>query len=413
MSAPRGSSIRRPTPGEATADVGESRPPLAILAPTGRDGEVAAAVLGRAGFAVTVCADMAALCAAIDENVGVLVVAEEALGAQSRGMLLAALEGQPSWSDVPIVVLTAESELSRVLTPPLRDVASRANVTLLERPVRVATLVTTLRSALRARQRQFDVRDHLVERTQAEAALHAARVQAEAANRTKGEFLAVMSHELRTPLNAIGGYAELIEMGLRGPITDEQRSDLRRIQQSQRHLLGLINQVLNYTRVDTGTVSYEITDVPVREALAAAEALVIPQLRAKELRYTLGACAATVVVRADRDKLQQILLNLLTNAIKFTGPGGELRVACTTEGDTVAISVEDTGIGIMADKLASVFEPFVQVDSTLTRTQEGVGLGLAISRDLARGMGGDLFVKSEVGVGSTFTLTLRAAVNGE
>ncbi|HWE43847.1 MAG TPA: HAMP domain-containing sensor histidine kinase [Gemmatimonadaceae bacterium] len=409
MSAPERGAIRGAAPGEATADAGGASPPLAILAPTGRDGAVAATVLDGAGFSVIVCEDMAALCASIDRDVGVLLVAEEALGRKARDMLLAALERQPSWSDVPVIVLTAESELSRVLSPPLRELAARANVTLLERPVRVATLVTTLRSALRARQRQFDVRDHLVERAENEVALRAAREQAESANRTKGEFLAVMSHELRTPLNAIGGYAELIEMGVRGPITDEQRADLRRIQQSQRHLLGLINQVLNYTRVDTGTVSYDMTDVPVREALAAAEALIVPQLRARELQYTLGACAASVVVHADRDKLQQILLNLLTNAIKFTKPGGELRVACAAHGDTVAISVEDTGIGIAADKLASVFEPFVQVDAKLTRAHEGVGLGLAISRDLARGMGGDLSVRSEVGRGSTFTLTLPAA----
>ena len=406
-------TIRGAAPGEATADADGKSPPLAILAPTGRDAAVAATVLDDAGFPVAVCEDMAALCASIDEDVGVLLVAEEALGRKAREMLLAALAGQPSWSDVPVVVLTAESELSRVLSPPLHELATRANVTLLERPVRVATLVTTLRSALRARQRQFDVRDHLLERAEAEAALRTAREQAESANRTKGEFLAVMSHELRTPLNAIGGYAELIEMGVRGPITDEQRADLRRIQQSQRHLLGLINQVLNYTRVDTGTVSYEITDVPVREALAAAEALIVPQLRAKELDYALGACAAAVVVRADRDKLQQILLNLLTNAIKFTKSGGELRVACTDQGETVAISVADTGIGIAADKLASVFEPFVQVDAKLTRAHEGVGLGLAISRDLARGMGGDLSVRSEVGVGSTFVLTLPSASSDE
>ena len=406
---PMESEVRRAAPGEATADAGETNPPLAILAPTGRDGAVAAEVLARAGFVPTVCADMAALCTSIAEDVGGLLIAEEALGSQARAMLLSALEGQPSWSDVPVVILTAERELSRALSPPLRELAARANVTLLERPVRVATLVTTLRSALRARRRQFDVRDHLTKRAEAEVALLAARQQAEEANRIKGEFLAVMSHELRTPLNAIGGYAELIEMGLRGPITDSQRSDLHRIQQSQRHLLGLINQVLNYTRVDTGSVSYDIRDVPVRDALAAAEALIVPQLRAKELHYTLGACRPGLVVRADRDKLQQILLNLLTNAIKFTDRGGNLRIDCEGHPDTVDIAVGDTGIGIAADKLVSVFEPFVQVDATLTRTHEGVGLGLAISRDLARGMGGELTVESELGVGSKFTLTLPAA----
>jgi len=401
--------IRHAAPGEATADAADTNPPLAILAPTGRDGAVAATVLTRAGFVPTVCAGMAELCASIGAEVGVLLIAEEALGAAALAMLLAALESQPSWSDVPVVVLTAERELSRVLSPPLRELAARANVTLLERPVRVATLVTTLRSALRARRRQFDVRDHLTERAAAESALLAARQQAEDANRIKSEFLAVMSHELRTPLNAIGGYAELLEMELRGPITDSQRSDLHRIQQSQRHLLGLINQVLNYTRVDTGIVSYDIREVPVRDAVAEAEALIVPQLRAKELNYTLGACSPALVVRADRDKLQQILLNLLTNAIKFTRGGGELRIDCTGHPDRVDIAVSDTGIGIAADKLATVFEPFVQVDATLTRTHEGVGLGLAISRDLARGMGGELAVESELGVGSKFTLTLPAA----
>ena len=237
-----------------------------------------------------------------------------------------------------------------------------------------------------------------------------ARADAEAANRTKGEFLAVMSHELRTPLNAIGGYVELLEMGIHGPVTSQQRDALARIQHSQRHLLGLINQVLNYTRVETGTVTYDIADVPVSEALASAEALVVPQVRARGLSYVIGRCDPALAARADPEKLRQILLNLLTNAIKFTEAGGEIGVSCEAREAVVAIAVRDTGIGIQADKLASVFEPFVQVDARFTRTREGVGLGLAISRDLARGMGGDLTAESEPGVGSTFTLTLPATV---
>jgi len=249
----------------------------------------------------------------------------------------------------------------------------------------------------------------LAESEHARRDAEASRADAEKANRAKGEFLAVMSHELRTPLNAIGGYAELMEMGLRGPVTDEQRGDLTRIQQSQKHLLGLINQVLNYTRIETGSVRYDLGDVTVVEALAAAEALVVPQVRSKGLRYVLGGCDPATRVRADRDKLQQVLLNLLTNAIKFTDAGGEIRVACTARPGAVALSVVDTGVGIAPDKLATVFEPFVQVDQRLTRPHEGVGLGLAISRDLARGMGGDLTAESAPGAGSTFTLTLPAA----
>ena len=235
-----------------------------------------------------------------------------------------------------------------------------------------------------------------------------ARADAEAANRTKGEFLAVMSHELRTPLNAIGGYVELLEMGIHGPVTPQQRDSLARIQHSQRHLLGLINQVLNYTRIETGTVTYDITDVPVSEALASAEALVVPQVRTRGLSYVIGRCDPALVVRADPEKLRQILLNLLTNAIKFTDAGGEIGVSCEAHDTTISISVRDTGIGIQAEKLATVFEPFVQVDARFTRTREGVGLGLAISRDLARGMGGDLTAESKLGVGSTFILTLPA-----
>ncbi|HLM68544.1 MAG TPA: ATP-binding protein, partial [Longimicrobium sp.] len=244
---------------------------------------------------------------------------------------------------------------------------------------------------------------------EARAAAERAQAAAEAANRAKGEFLAVMSHELRTPLNAIGGYAELLELGIRGPVTDAQRADLGRIQASQKHLLGLINQVLNYTRVDAGAVRYDVAHVPLADALVAAEALVVPQAHARGLTLTIGDCPPGLVARADPDKLQQVLLNLLTNAVKFTEAGGELRVACAEREAQVAISVADTGVGIAAEKLASIFEPFVQVDQGLTRPHEGVGLGLAISRELARGMGGDLTAESAPGVGSTFTLTLPRA----
>ena len=246
---------------------------------------------------------------------------------------------------------------------------------------------------------------HEAERA-ARAETERARERAEEASRAKSEFLAVMSHELRTPLNAIGGYAELMEMGLRGPVTAQQREDLARIQKSQTHLLGLINEVLNYTRVETGAVRYELADVPLAEVLVTVESMVAPQIRAKELAFTDNGCGPGLTVRADRDKLQQILVNLLSNAVKFTDSGGRIEVSCEDTRNQVAIRVRDTGIGIPSDKLENIFEPFVQVDARLTRTQEGVGLGLAISRDLARGMGGDLTAESTPGEGSVFTLLL-------
>jgi PAS domain S-box-containing protein len=245
-----------------------------------------------------------------------------------------------------------------------------------------------------------------VDNAQLYSAERQAREAAEGANRAKSEFLSIMSHELRTPLNAVGGYAELIEMGIHGPVTEAQRDALLRIQRSQRHLLGLINEVLNYARVDAGQVVYSLEDVAVADAVAASEALVAPQIQAKELVYELGGCDPALTVHADADKLQQILLNLLGNAIKFTRPGGRITLSCAAGEHAVAITVEDTGIGIPRDRLEHIFEPFVQVDAKLTRNEGGVGLGLAISRDLARAMGGDLSVVSTEGAGSTFTLRL-------
>jgi signal transduction histidine kinase len=391
--------------------------PVAVLAPTGRDGAVAGRVLAQAGFTPRVCTDITELCAAVHTDVGALLVTEEALSGRATAALLRALEAQPSWSDVPLVVLTGEGELSRALSPALEAVTAHANVTLLERPVRVATLVTTLRSALRARRRQLDVRDHLDERRAAEeslreseARLRAARQQAEDASNAKSDFLAVMSHELRTPLNAIGGYTELMAMGIRGPITAQQQEDLERIQRSQRHLLGLINGVLNFARLEGNAVHYDTTDVSLDDVLATCEALTAPQVRAKRLQLDFAGCDPSLAARADREKVQQIVLNLLSNAVKFTEPGGSVAIECAATADrTVAIRVRDTGRGIPVEQLERIFHPFVQVDSSLARTQEGVGLGLAISRDLARGMGGDLTVTSAVGEGSTFTLTLPQA----
>jgi signal transduction histidine kinase len=394
-------------PGEAPAPEVRADE-VAVLAPTGRDAELAGRVLGRWNLRVVPYTRTEDLCAAIvaGPGVGAVMLAEEALRPRSLEALIAALEAQPAWSDVPLVLLTVAGELSSVLTRTVAVLTERGNVTLLERPVRVATLVTVLRSALRARERQYDVRDALAE-------VEAARAEAEDANRAKGEFLAVMSHELRTPLNAIGGYAELMDLGIHGPVTTEQREALRRMQKSQRHLLGLINGVLNYARVERGTLPYELADVDLDEVLATAEALVSPQVRARGLSLRYPGCAPDVKVRADREKVQQIVLNLLTNAIKFTEPGGTVRIDCAAADGTVTISVADTGVGVPPDKLTAIFEPFVQVDSRLTRTKEGVGLGLAISRDLARGMGGELTAESEVGKGSVFRLTLPGTAKSE
>ncbi len=246
------------------------------------------------------------------------------------------------------------------------------------------------------------------------AAERAARAEAERANRAKAEFLAVMSHELRTPLNAIGGYAELLAMGVRGPVNETQLEDLERIQRSQRHLLGLINEVLNYAKIETGGVRYHVVDVGLAGAVGEVESLILPQVREKALVFDTAGCDPALMARADPEKLRQILVNLLSNSVKFTGQGGRIAVRLAAvehpeRGAMAEIAVSDTGIGIAADKLGVIFEPFVQVGRSHSNPGEGAGLGLAISRDLARGMGGDLTVESELGVGSNFRLALRRA----
>jgi PAS domain S-box-containing protein len=277
--------------------------------------------------------------------------------------------------------------------------------------------ISELRAAARAREEalaaeraaRLDAERARREADEALAVAERARAVAEQANRAKSDFLAVMSHELRTPLNAIGGYAELIELGIHGQVTPLQRDALARIQRSQRMLLGLINQVLNYARIESGSVRYDLRSIPLDEILRSAEGLIMPQLRAKGLQFESAGWPSEVYVRADEEKLQQIMLNLLTNAVKFTERGGVIRLEVELDGGLVRVRVSDSGIGIANEKLETIFEPFVQLDANYTRTRDGVGLGLAISRDLARGMAGELSVSSVEGSGSTFTLTLPRA----
>jgi len=236
-----------------------------------------------------------------------------------------------------------------------------------------------------------------------------AQARAESANRAKSVFLATMSHELRTPLNAIAGYLDLLRLGLRGPLTEEQRTDLDRIKRNQETLLRLIEDVLDFAKLESGRVEYRLADLPIDELLRTLETFVAPLLDKKGITYHFAPCGDGLVARADRDKVEQIMLNLLSNAAKFTDHG-RIEVRCTSRDDKVVIDVVDTGRGISSELLATIFEPFVQGEQELTRTAEGTGLGLSISRQLARGMGGDVLVRSESGSGSTFTLVLPRTV---
>jgi PAS domain S-box-containing protein len=268
--------------------------------------------------------------------------------------------------------------------------------------------------------RHFDTRDLELVRNLADRAAIAldnawlfheadgARANAEAANKAKLDFLASMSHELRTPLNAIAGYVQLLDMQVAGPVLDEQRRFLARIRRAQDLLLGRINDMLNFVKIDSGTLTYTLRPVPLHEVLAGLDGMIQPQINERGLTYEYQPADPTLVVRVDSEKLEQILLNLLTNATKFTPRGGRITLAASRHGSRVEITVSDTGVGIPPDRLGAIFEPFVQLDPSLTRERDGTGLGLAISRDLARAMDGEVTVSSTPGNGSTFTLVLPA-----
>ncbi len=281
-------------------------------------------------------------------------------------------------------------------------------------------------AALEAQQAELEMQTEALTRANAEllaaeeqsraslAAEHAAREAAEQASQAKGQFLSTMSHELRTPLNGIGGYAQLIQLGIHGPVTPEQDAALTRIMKAQQHLLLLINDILNLSRIEAGKLEYDVRETTIADVVSDVVPMIEPQVAARRMTLTVDVPSPVPVVWADRDRLRQVMLNLLSNATKFTPEGGSIAIAVAPLPDVedrIALTVRDTGYGIPSAKRDTIFEPFVQLHRQLTdrdgMSLQGTGLGLAISRDLMRGMGGDITVASEEGNGSTFTVVLR------
>jgi PAS domain S-box-containing protein len=254
-------------------------------------------------------------------------------------------------------------------------------------------------------------RDLTERRAAQERAIADARriTEVETASRTKSEFLAAMSHELRTPINATLGYVDLLEMEIAGPVTQQQMEYLRRVRGSQQHLLRIISDLLNYSRIEAGQIEYELAPVSVHEMVETVLPMVEPLALAKGIRVVHGPCPDGIVAQTDRGRTEQIVLNLLSNAVKFTPGGGRVTVGCGSADGKALITVADTGPGIPREHQTAVFEPFVQLGRSLTSGHEGTGLGLAISRDLARALDGDLRVHSDPGEGAVFTLELPLA----
>jgi signal transduction histidine kinase len=267
------------------------------------------------------------------------------------------------------------------------------------------------REALEAKNRELaealaTTQATLIERDRARAEAEDAQKAAQAANAAKSRFLNMMSHELRTPLGAIGGYAALLEEGIHGPLNDEQKKFIGRIRHNQAHLLTLVNELLDLGKIESGRIELNLQPVPVHAVVESVYSMIEPQMRSRDLRFQVEAPDPKLFFHADRDRVEQIVLNVLSNAVKFTPAGGTVRVMVGEDGEEICFRVQDTGVGIPADKLEAVFEAFVQVEASQSRAYGGTGLGLAISRQLARAMGGDLTVKSVLGEGSTFSLSL-------
>ena len=386
-----------------------------LLTPTGRDADLTGRYLTSAGIHVEVCAGMEELCEKCRLGAGAALIAEEALSPESRRLLLDTLGEQPTWSDFPLVVLTAGAEPADGEPGAVKSLGGVANVTLVDRPTRVITILSAVRSALRARRRQYEVRAHLAaerlaqeERARLLEEAVAARAEAEAVNRAKDVFLATLSHELRTPLTAILGWARILRDG--GMDDASARHGLDVIERNAEAQHQLIRDLLDVSRIISGKLHLTTRQVGLAPIVEAALDSVRQAADAKAIRLGAEYADETDLVTGDPDRLQQVVWNLLSNAIKFTPKGGRVGVRVEREGSDVCVRVSDTGQGIAPEFLPHVFERFRQQDGSTTREHGGLGLGLAIVRHLVEQHGGRVSAESPgARAGSTFTISLPVA----
>lgn len=382
-----------------------------ILAPTGRDASLTGKYLADTGIGVEACAGMEELCEKLKTGAGAALVSEEALTSEALRCLVEALRQQPAWSDFPLVILTSATSTTPANLGTLRSLGEVGNMTLIERPTRVITLVSAIQSALRARRRQYQVRDHLDAEKRAQEEAVEARRQAEEANRAKDLFLATLSHELRTPLTAVLGWARM----LRTMEMDEETVNhgLQIIERNAESQNQLIRDLLDVSRIVTGKLILETKPVELTPIIAAAVDSMQQAIEARAIELAVEFDTETDLVRGDPDRLQQVVWNLLSNAIKFTPKGGNIRVRLARSGSDVQIKVTDSGQGISPEFLPHVFERFRQEDGSTTREQGGLGLGLAVVRHLVEQHGGTVSAESQgEGRGATFIVSLPiTAVN--
>jgi signal transduction histidine kinase/CheY-like chemotaxis protein len=385
---------------------------ILILAPTGKDAELCARFLADAALLPHICRNIEDLCEQMVLGAGVVFLTEEALTARGFAMLATTLRQQSPWADVPIILLTSGGSESPVNAEVVSLLGTIGNVNLIERPVRMTTLLSTLKAALRARNRQYDVSEHIEREARTKEELEQAFAQIEESSRLKDEFLATVSHELRTPLNAVLGWARLLRSN-NLKLAERERA-LETIERSARSQQQLVEDLLDVSRAISGKLRLETEPVHPKKFIEAAFEALRPIAQTRNIRIKRKIDPRLTIVQGDPVRLRQVMWNLLSNAIKFSSPGSVVELSARRVKSTVEISVKDYGEGIRPDFLPHVFERFRQADMTTTRAHGGLGLGLAIVRQIVELHDGTVSVESDgIGRGAKFIVKLPLPVSSE
>lgn len=384
-----------------------SRPPPAaehddqrvlIVAPTRRDGLIAQKALAQSGVPAQICATLDELCNEVPRGAAAVLLTDDVLESSTPSQLSAIVDEQPEWSDLPFIVLARAGTPSSAV----EWLQVRTSVTLLERAVQLRTLISAVQMAVRTRSRQYQVRDLL-------RAERRARQEADRANSAKDRFLAVLSHELRTPLTPVVFAVASLQQKV-SPASELQRP-LEMIRRNVALETKLIDDLLDLSRVVQGKLQLQRGMVNLHDTLRDALAMVEGDARAKGVSIETSFAARAHQLFADPARIQQVLWNLVKNAIKFTNAGGTVRLSTWNKTDQFFLACTDDGIGIAADVLPLIFEPFQQGSAEITKHYGGLGLGLAVSRSLIEAHGGTLTARSDgIGKGATFTLCLPHVV---
>ncbi|MDX2022869.1 MAG: ATP-binding protein [Deltaproteobacteria bacterium] len=358
-----------------------------VHAPFGRDGSIVSSTLEGANIKATLFASVAQLLDELRNGVGAIIVTQESLTPGNLRLMETAVESQPPWSDVPILVFLGRGESDEARA--MRISRMLGNVTVLERPVSRFTMVSATKAALRARRRQCEVRELLYHR--------------ENEILQRDQFLAMLGHELRNPLAAISQAVDLMRVSQAEPLP----RPLQVMRRQCDHLVRLVDELLDVSRVTTGKISLSRKDIDVREILTSALGPLEPLFAKQRLGLRVDLGSQRLTVNGDATRLEQVFTNLLTNAIKYTPAGGHVRVTASVEGDAVVIKVADTGLGLSPKVISRVFDIFVQSERSLDRSQGGLGIGLTVVRRLVELHGGTIAVSSDgEGKGSEFTVRL-------